>query len=742
MKAKLLLCMMVLAMLSAMAQPRVTDNGYIQMPTPFPVLTKTIESKASVTQTPKRANKAKAGAVTHQVDFVLDFDPETQRAFGIQLDNNEYEIINDDGELNELYELVNGSNILTVPEGTYDILVTFQQVDMSQEMFALYKMRVIREQVTIDQDMQVNFAASEAKNHIHFETLTPDGEPVNMGKWTVDDDYINWTELEPGNTDYLFFIQNIYCDDYGLLNINVGNFELTIEEGPHYRIGHEYIGDFFVNDVSDRYSFYAYRVGSKGQDIFTTSYEVNGASGDVTITNDPNKYILFQDPMIAQKHQEEELCLSYIIYSQFPSEADGVERLQVTLPTPLAKDEVCKYYISASIDDSQVGFIPFFEPSVGRIVTQTTPWGWAQQQYVPALASMRLTNTNGVVVFANNGVASALTASLPPNFEYEYSESLGRIVRYPLYSTFCPSFSYSVEKKKDNLGNNCPIIVVPAGLEEFFGRRSLYFQKDFIGRYGEKKTDDTEEALVEIYNNGEKICSLTGSNEFGLEQNDFTNGEIDIIITNSNESVTVDDLPCSNKAQMHFTIGGDDQCTPTTTMLHFKANNGDVTDRITAANEGTLEFSAGDFNRRSFIDAEGNYFITYDRFAPESVEVSYSPYGEDNWNELPVEEVPENYWPVMGWFYTGSLASVTGEGLNGWFDLKIRLTDAAGNWQEQVISPAFRIDDLAYTSVASVGSSNAHEVARYNLAGQRVDANATGVVIIKMSDGTARKVIL
>ena len=74
----------------------------------------------------------------------------------------------------------------------------------------------------------------------------------------------------------------------------------------------------------------------------------------------------------------------------------------------------------------------------------------------------------------------------------------------------------------------------------------------------------------------------------------------------------------------------------------------------------------------------------------------------------------------MGWFYTGALAGVTGEGLNGWFDLKIHLTDAAGNWQEQVLSPAFRIDDLAYTSVATITPSNKSDNAIYNLAGQRM----------------------
>ena len=214
------------------------------------------------------------------------------------------------------------------------------------------------------------------------------------------------------------------------------------------------------------------------------------------------------------------------------------------------------------------------------------------------------------------------------------------------------------------------------------------------------------------------------------------NGIVDAAITN--EKVMVDEMIGSNKARLHYTAGAEDEYAPTTTMLHFRNNDREVTDRFANADEGILEFSAGDFN---FMQTPMGY-PAYNRIAPESVEVSYSPYGEDNWNELAVEEVPENYWPAMGWFYRGSLAGVTGQALKGWFDLKVKLTDAAGNWQEQVISPAFRIDDLAYSSVANVGKDNAHEVARYSLDGKRVDASHHGVTIIKMSDGTARKMIV
>ena len=290
---------------------------------------------------------------------------------------------------------------------------------------------------------------------------------------------------------------------------------------------------------------------------------------------------------------------------------------------------------------------------------------------------------------------------------------------------------------KGVLGNNCPILISNARqIDNFFT-----FDYDYIGRYGEKHPDDIRSKFgnPDDPTNSEFTIQVNGEN-YGIGHG-FTwyeldaplEGEVDITVIN--EAVIVDDLAGSNMAQLHYTAGAEDESAPTMTMLHFKGFNDDVTDRFANASEGKLEFSAGDFNyKRSPLNFD--YFA---RQAPELVEVSYSPYGEDNWNELAVEEVPENYWPVMGWFYTGSLAGVTGEGLNGWFDLKIRLTDAAGNWQEQVLSPAFRIDDHAYSSVATMRDNNAHEVARYNLAGQRVDANATGVVIVKMSDGTAHK---
>ena len=83
--------------------------------------------------------------------------------------------------------------------------------------------------------------------------------------------------------------------------------------------------------------------------------------------------------------------------------------------------------------------------------------------------------------------------------------------------------------------------------------------------------------------------------------------------------------------------------------------------------------------------------------ANESLKVSlqYSPDGSDVWSSLEVKEVPELFFlPGYGNFYRASLSGVTATSGNGWFKLRIRLEDEAGNTQEQTIEPAFYIEKL------------------------------------------------
>lgn len=731
MKVKLLLCMLLLGALAATAQlpqelrPQVLEGGFHWRPNlkslsakPFLQAEPQLNSLASnpvVSSAHKAKPKPWDGKPTHQVNFVLDFDTQSQSIRDIIFLHPEY------GNFNnwslDVYDLEYGNNTLAVPEGTYDIVVNFWKMDPNDNEWIRNDLYVIREQVTIDQDMELNFAASEAKNHIHFQTMTIDGEPAYTGLYGVDENW-NVKILEEGNTDDVICHRKFYCEGYGTLDEKFNNFAQTVVFPDYIDASGEDDADFYVNDVSDRWVFYSYRTAIKGVNVYTSAYETRGASGDITVSNDPSKFQLFEDPFMTTDYQ------GLYVEERIPAYYFGADGWQFGCNCfeSLPDGENYKIYLSASPDDSEVGFVPYIYPII------------LNGNYEVLMYGPTLTASNNHAIIANNGFYP---------FGTEYSEELDEygsdIKTYPSWPTH-PVFSYPVEKKKENLGNNCPFLVAyPNQYEDIRGTnttRVLYLDLLYRGRYGETKSQfKFDMADVKMKLDGNDLLSADGS--FYTTVDELLNGVVDATIIK--EGLLIDDMAGSNKAQLHYTAGAEDQNPPLVTMLQFKDGDENVTDRFATAADGTLELSAGDFN---YFVTPVSHLGTWFRYIPEAVEVSYSPYGEDNWDELAVEEVPENYWPTMGWFYTGSLASVMGQGLNGWFDLKIRVTDAAGNWQEQVISPAFRIDDLAYSSVASVGSSNAHEVARYNLAGQRVDANATGVVIIKMSDGTARKVLV
>ena len=699
-------------------KPKILEGGFHYMPGPHQISVKHMERNDMVFTNDEC--KAHEEQPTYQVDFVLDFDESHSKAKEIRIINSDSQIFN--------RRLVLGSNIMTITAGCYDIIAMFDELDTSQDYdWPLYTMYVVREQVVIEQDTTINLAASEAKNHIHFQTLTLEGEPVNTGKYYLDENY-ELVVQEQGNTDDVIFENSIYINDYNYKYNVTGNFGMTIEGQDYHQIAAEDMGDYYINNVSDRYSFYTYRTALKGHNVFTSSCKVQGCSDDITVSNNPDDFKLFSEPFISPKHLDEEIFMEF---SYFIRSIDSPTWLttKIGLDEPLNEGELCNYYLSASCEDVIEGYVPYIIPETD-IRTLVTEYGFEFEESITILTSPPITKKNNEVIIANMGT---------DRFVFNYNEESDYIEFCPFWPSH-PIFTYSVDKKLDLFGNSCTLLVsnplqfdFTIDYNEFpitYHGNEIYYV--YLGRYGETK-DDVPDTKFVIEQNGEEV--ITGQGEIQLD--DFLNGNVNVSIIN--ESVMVDDKIGSNKAHLFYNAEADDKTPPTATMLHFINSNNEVTDRFSTAADGTIEFSAGDFNFRA-VTLVG--YAGYDRYAPESVEVEYSPYGEDVWNELPVEEVPDNYWPVMGWFYTGSLASVTGQGQDGWFDLKIKLTDAAGNWQEQVISPAFRIDDLAYSSVATVGSDNAHEVARYTLDGRRADANTKGVVIVKMSDGTARKVIV
>lgn len=589
--------------------------------------------------------------------------------------------------------LVEFENSFATSPGTYDMLVRYSSYDMVNERSLFYCL--LKEEIVISNDMTITFDIAEATQLINVSDHHPNGE------------------LFTGH------------DNYGIVMIESGLCRKN-DEGCLYMItSNTFAGNLpktYINQISNRFGYYQGNCyvsedWSPDPEAYITFY----TSNDLThpLENDANDYRLISERFTPSKVSQQE------------AESKGIgsqmrimfgEKLISEVGTGKWIDDlsVCDVNLYVNIPEVASDFSGIYA-LVGPVMTDYLeivgylPWGEPRYQSHQISAPVLAMN-QGDVTYLNLGMGAIESLFLND----------GQEVKYP-YGRGLHPFYFTPAQKEQDFASAVPIIMTPG------------FYRGIIGRYGERRDVDLRCTVnLTLKKNGEEVWH---GQMMDYGQNEFLNKEPLGIIEGlfDDDNVIVDELQGRNLTTIHYDESLDDNMVPTMTMLWFKDTNDKATDRFGNASDGILEFSAGDF---IFNENPETYNIWLTCQPMSSVEVSYSPYQADTWNELAVDEVPENFCsPGYGYFYRGSLAGVTGEALNGWFDLKVKLTDAAGNWQEQVISPAFRIDDLAYTSVATVGSDNAREVARFSIDGKRVDATHRGVTIIRMSDGTTKKIV-
>ncbi|MBQ0115677.1 MAG: hypothetical protein KBT10_07390 [Bacteroidales bacterium] len=400
-------------------------------------------------------------------------------------------------------------------------------------------------------------------------------------------------------------------------------------------------------------------------------------------------------------------------------------------------DNTFKLYIDAvqsesnEVDKYDVKIIPRFgDKDVTHVETYTwTDWDGTLVTEVDTVVEYQFINGLPIIINKNKEIEYV---NLGANGVFRMPEGGGSPAGLPGH----PQFSYVKNQKALNYGSNCPINAVM--LENtngvFSAGKDAYLECNYIGRYGEKRDVDMGAVKAEVKYNDEIIC-----NNYGTMADDLYNfaaqAKPDGVITAHlvNENMMVDGLQGSNITDIYCDQHNEDWTAPTLQMLQFMDANGNITDRFDSAEGGTVEFAGGDFNY--IVDL--NVYTSWFNCKEQTVDVSYAPYGGTNWETLDVTEIPENFYtPGFGYFYRGSLQNVEGD---GWFDLKIKLTDLSGNWQEQTISPAFRIGNIQ-SGIGNVKVGNATEVARYTVDGRAIGAPQAGVNIVKMSDGSVKKV--
>ena len=607
-----------------------------------------------------------------------------------------------------------GQVILSLPKGHYDFLTNTWRTDGPTAL-------VLKEQTYINVDTTLVFNLSDAVNPYSVKTFKPNGDLC-----VVDVMKLNYGESD----DEIIEAGNVDC-------INGSSFLVNKETGEDV-YGHIYSLSFsemredncgsviYMNDISDRYRFVDARLVI-GDDTWYVVKSENESMSVRTLTNNPENYVALEQDF------------------------DG---------TPIgnsAKGSHSYMYFRPAIDKKEV-------PSMYQMPKFTSPYG-LMKGFIDAPKSQETGNGHldlftymyyadyekadttvfewydgegnlqrfEAINYIPQGIQSSPVVQDDEGFRYV---CLGQAMYDPRYIGTPilghPAFSFYQQQEVMPMGSGCPVNVVQFynGLWGDVSQLECFF----VGRHGEWRIVDNLAVETTMKYDGETIGN-GNTNSIGFEVPEDNKGKkFEVTVTNPN--VLVDGLEGQNVTTMTYDHAKEDWTPPVLQMLQFRNTDDLVTDRFSHSADGLLLFAGGDFY------VESNDDIPVFNCKEQEAEVSYAPYMSGDWSTLEVEEIPENYYmPGFGYFYRGSLANVQGEAEKGWFDLKIRLTDAAGNWQEQVISPAFRIDEMVATGISEMAKTATTDgKTYYSLDGKRNVAPQRGLNIVRQADGTVRKI--
>ena len=641
------------------------------------------------------------------------------------------------------YNITDIKNItLPVSQGTYDICVTMFNNNTQGQVTGLFS--VIKELVNITADVTIPIDFADATKHISINTLNVEGDIFELDVKERDSDGYLSIVAEEGNSYKMMFDRFIILKGVGIVNMFTGNADcIEIIDGKREEDPQRAF-DFYISDLSNRYMLVQTRViEAKDNSYYVNKYVTHGTDVE-ELNNNPADYKLYEQyfaPTPVGKDSTD-FCIGFNTTEIFRGEMQSgwsgfsnyakVQRgepVRIYIDAPLSNtsdDENIDILVHAKIQDMSIikhysyGDIPVRYAIIGNSVV-----------YHADKQAFEYVN-KGHDIYGNYGFQTF------PEWLFEDAPML----EYPGH----PAFSYYLDPAHPIVLGEC------APINAFMAQNyhDDYAQKDmsllsscWLGRYGEVLETSNIYTDVCLKYNGETVCDSTVEYlelEFPYmwEQ---PKGEYELTLLN--ENVEVDGLQGKSFLQVNYDATKEDWTAPTLQMLQFCNTDGRVTDRFERPTDGVLEFAGGDFNLNYYSEYYNGYFDCKEM----TVAVSYAPYGTEAWQVLPVEEIPDLYrYPAFGYFYRGALDVVNVESETLWYDLKVELTDPTGNKQTQILSPAFKINDVSAVNCVSARDSRvyvagdvlylsdvADEVTLYDLAGREVK-RATAVQQLSVAD--------
>lgn len=566
------------------------------------------------------------------------------------------------------------SDEIEIPVGTYDFIVVFDHQNSNYTFGKEGTNIIIKENVKVDGDMSVDFDATEATNTIKMVAYKTNGELCKVPTCKYTDE--NWTKtvIEPGNIAETYVFKSVLHKKYGkIYNLSTNGGSSNFIPGEISSKQHnsdDYLA-FHVNDVSDNYMFQQLRFmptdESDTKSYVVTLRQLGSKSGEVS--NNVSDYFSINENFDGSVNASSQPRYPYSV--SFGMVEDDTSPYEVGFSWANA-NIINLDYCPAELYD---GFDDFKCQIVFSKVETCANDG---MEYAINTAPVRITDSENILYIPVN-----------PYESYRVNSN-GQSIVSPGPTDLC----YRPSEKIINNGGSVPVAVF-----SYMEQASPYapgavlpvMNVEYLGRLGDKRNMD--KALMEkcVKYNGEVVLDNNGGSlsDFGYSWSRPA-GLFEIETSCSNTQI--DDIVGKNTMFVSFDQRKEDKFAPVVQMLQFRDADNNVTDRFATAEDGSYIIAGGDFVQKT-SDVVGSYGETiyyFDLAEVPQILVEYAKHGTDDYKSMDVELDKDNtYLPGFGNIWKGSLASVD---VTGWVDMRISLTDDAGNYQVQTIEPAFFIE--------------------------------------------------
>lgn len=574
----------------------------------------------------------------------------------------------------------NGDYLYLTP-GTYDIVARFIHSNPMSFTYNDYQGYVVLENVEVSGNMTISVDPATITHHIEFQPLLPDGSPVVLPVINLDE-MGNEIPVSDGSMPFLglTIIDFIAGPGWGIDKSNTMSALINAETPWGFYDPTNWLG-IRINDVSDRIHLgIATEIGTPEYDLaknILMSAEQTG-SQDGIVSNDPSAYVVREfnpawtpDGMntnsLIEEYPDQLGWVSPYGYALRRMASDSNRLTGGAIKTDSKNPDVYKIAFSRNkIADPYVHFL------VAPTKTELIKSGSDVIQTVNYGAWMQPFDEGEWIVYPESGLA--MTVESPS-------------ADFPFWGV--PSFLTPADDNSDVMFLTAPLLstTIKRGFNLYEGTEYLGFNITSSGRLNETRNSDLSLMKAELFVNGIKVAnSLEAIGEWWKNFESDMAGVTELRLTDSN--FEIDGKKTATVSTSHFDMKNTDFFPPSVTMMQIRTNEGKLSSRVVLGLDNTIVVSAGDFEAG---DEMVNYYgqTATETSEPSSCSLWYAPAGTEEWIELGCTKVNEEVIAGMGIVYE----SVFSSEIQGWKDIKIRVEDAAGNWQEQVVGMAIYVSE-------------------------------------------------